>query len=122
MTTQILNLPKVTLQATVATNEDWLSVVAFVDANNNPIALDGIAFTSELRATAGDATVWVSAGTATSDLVTTSGQNTLKWNVLAARMGKVAPGTYVFDAIGTADGHTRELVTGTLTVTQGITR
>jgi len=120
MTTQILNLPKLTVAATVETDEDWLTSIAFVDASNNPIALTGIAFATEVRLTPTDATVWLSAGTATSDLAIAS--NVLSFNVLATRMIKIPPGAYVFDIVATADGHTRNVVSGALTIGQGITR
>lgn len=119
MTTQILNLPKLSVQAVVETNEDWLTAMAFVDASNNPIALAGIAFAAELRLTPTDATIWLAAGTATADMTIAS--NVLSFNVLAPRM-KLPPANYVFDVVATADGHTRNVASGTLALGQGITR
>lgn len=120
--TTILNIQKQSIAVVVNTNEDWLTNVAFVDGGGAATVLDGIAFTTKLRHIADDATVWITAGTATADMTITGGSNVLKFNVLAARMAKVQPGDYVFDVLATADGHTRALVSGTLSVLHGVTR
>lgn len=194
--TNILQIPECAADCTIRTNETWQDAIAFVDAANNPIALDGIAFTLAVRETA--AANWVllqastsdylfalsaaptvavhngGTGAAVSDQITlpgglvlsvgnvvagaiasvstatlgnfatkpsnpvaqvgTSGQGTgatfdLTWvnNALAIIMpasalaGLVA-GTYAYEIQAAADGITVDVLSGTLTVQQGVVR
>lgn len=63
MATNVLALPELTIPCTIRTNEDWIDAVAFTDVNGNPVALDGIGFELQARATAADADVLLEAST-----------------------------------------------------------
>lgn len=57
MATNILQLPKVSLACAIENNEDWRDALAFVDVNNLPVDLTGIAFSLSVRQS--DADAWV---------------------------------------------------------------
>jgi hypothetical protein len=61
--TNILALPELSIPCTIRTNEDWLDAVAFWDVNGNPVALDGIPFELQARATADSGDVLLDATT-----------------------------------------------------------
>jgi hypothetical protein len=48
--------------------------------------------------------------------------NTWQLLVPATTMLLVPPATYVYDMLGKADGYTRKLSSGSVTVVQGVTR
>jgi hypothetical protein len=122
MTTHLLTLPRVDLTVEVFTNEDWLDALAFYDNDGNPISLDGIAFELEVRTNPGDVTAFLEIDNATpgGGIVITGNQ--FQIDVPVAQISQISPGDYVFDATAKADGMQRVIITGTLTLTEGITR
>jgi hypothetical protein len=122
MATNILYMPQVAMDMTVATNADWLDGLEYHDLQvpPQPIDLVGIAFELEMRANPPDATVVLKCGTDNGLIVIYA--NTWQLLVPATVMSLVPPATYVYDMLGTADGYTRILSSGIVTVVQGITR
>jgi hypothetical protein len=122
MATNILYMPQVIMDMTVATNADWLDGLEYQDLQTpaQPIDLDGIAFELELRATPPAATVVLRAGTDNGLIVVYA--NTWQLLVPATLMETLPPATYVYDMLGRADGYTRQLSSGNVTVVQGVTR
>jgi hypothetical protein len=123
MASQLLYLPVCVLVAEAANNADWLDGLEYWDAPppaGNPIMLDGISFTLEMRSAPPAATVVLQASTVNGFLKVYD--NTWQLSVPAATMQLVPPGDYVFDLLGMADGYTRNLVQATVTIDLGITR
>lgn len=124
--TNILALPQVELVVEVFTNEDWNDALAFYDLDGNPIILEGISFAMEARHQVEDATAMIGI---TNDPMDdkTGGEIILDYNVLQihvpfSKMLLVPWGGYVFDVVGNADGIQRVIMTGTMTVVEGVTR
>jgi hypothetical protein len=115
-------MPQVAMAMTVATNADWLDGLEYWDlqAPPQPIDLDGIAFELELRSSPPAATVVIQASTDNGLIVVYD--NTWQLLVPAATMLLLPPATYVYDMLGVADGYTRMLASGTVSVVQGVTR
>src|SRR5262245_41086333 len=129
MATNLLILPRVNLTIQVFTNEDWQDRLAFYDLNGNPISLDGIAFALECRRHVDDAEALISISTDPYDdktggdlIIEGDDENILHIAVPMSKMLRVPWGGYVFDATGNADGMQRVILTGTLTVIEGVTR
>jgi hypothetical protein len=123
LTTNILDLPPVTMAVTVATNEDWIDGLAYQDNATppNPIDLTGITFEMELRAVESALTVVLSASTANGLIIVND--NTWQLNVKAPTMLLIPPASYLMDMLAFGDGYTRRLVQeSTVVVQQGITR
>jgi hypothetical protein len=122
MATNILYMPVVAMTMTVGTNEDWLDGLEYQDLQSppQPIMLDGIDFEMELRSNPPAATVVLLASTDNGLIVIYD--NTWQLLVPATTMLLLPPADYVFDMLGRADGYTRQLASGTVTVVQGITR
>jgi hypothetical protein len=126
MTTQLVALPRVDCTIEVFTNEDWLDAIAFYDLDGNPLVLDGISFAMEARHQVEDVTALISITNDPRDdpaggrIVTTGNQFLI--DVPIEKMARVPRGDYVFDAVGNADGLQRVIITGTLTVIEGVTR
>jgi len=120
MSTNIRLMPVVQLDMEILTNEDWIDGLAYIDPSSNPIDLTGISFDMEMRMVASDATVVLKASTA-ANLIRVSG-NTWQFLIPADTMILIPPASYVFDMLGVGDGLTRNLVQGTVTVAQGVTR
>src|SRR5215467_90090 len=126
MATNLLALPRVDMTVEVFTNEDWTDALAFYDDDGNPLLLDGIAFALEARHAVEAATALISL-TNDPDDNPTGGRivivgNEFHIDVPIAKMARVPRGEYVFDAIGRADGMRRVILTGALTVIEGVTR
>jgi hypothetical protein len=122
MATNILYMPQVAMDMTVTTNADWLDGLEYHDLQvpSQPINLAGIAFELEMRANPPDATVVLRCATDNGYIVTYA--NTWQLLVPATVMEIVPPATYAYDMLGMADGYTRILSSGTVTVVQGVTR
>jgi hypothetical protein len=122
MATNILYMPQVSMDMTVATNADWLDGLEYQDLQTppQPIDLSGIALELEMRSSPPAATVVLKAAT-DNDLIIIY-DNTWQLLVPATTMLLIPPATYVFDMLGRADGYTRTLASGTVTVVQGVTR
>ena len=120
MATNLLILPRVSIEVMVGTNEDWIDGLAFYDNSMNPLSLDGIAFKMTMRHVIDDATAPISASTTDGDLVTSG--NVFNFNIPLADMSTVPIADYVMDVIGIADGHQRIIIQGAVTVFEGVTR
>ena len=126
LTTNLLALPYSILVVEVFTNEDWNDALAFYDNDGKALDLSGIAFSMEARHAVGDATALISITNNPHD-DTTGGQivisgNEFHINVPLSKMSRVPWGSYVFDAVGTAQGLQRVVFTGTMRVIEGVTR
>jgi len=121
-TTNILYMPEVVMDMTVATNTDWIDGLEYHDdqSPSQPIDLGGIEFIMELRANPPAATVVLLASTVNGLIAVYA--NTWQLLVPAVTMALVPPADYVYDLLGKADGYTRRLASGGVTVVQGITR
>lgn len=126
MATQLLSIPRVDMTVEVFTNEDWLDTLAFYDLLNNPISLEGIRFALEMRHAVEDVTALISITNNPDDdptggvIIITGNQFAI--SVPLSKMSRVPRGDYVFDAIGNADGMQRVVMTGTISVVEGVTR
>jgi hypothetical protein len=122
MPTNILYMPAVAMDMTVATNADWLDGLEYWDLQNpaQPIDLSGIEFEMEMRTAPPVATVVLRASTDNGLIIIYS--NSWQFFVPSVTMLLVPPGDYVFDLLGRADGYTRSLVQATVTVNLGVTR
>ena len=122
MTTQILNLPVLTVAAEIGSNEDWLDSLLFANpVTGVPIDLTGISFAAEVHAVAGDQQPVISASTTGSTMTNGTTSGILSFAVPNAAIVNQSAGPYVFDVLATADGHTRRVVIGTLQLDQGVT-
>lgn len=121
MTTKLLWVPPVIMTVEVANNEVWLDGLEYQDEETgDPIDLTGIAFQMEMRLAPTAATVVLRA-TSDNAYIRVAG-NTWQLQVPSDIMVTIPPATYVFDMLGLADGLTRRLVRGEVTVVMGITR
>lgn len=121
--TAVGSLPLHPVDAETCTNEDFRLVLAYADAAEAPIALTGIAFALQGRATrdAHEAAFAASSGAGTIT-IGGAGNGTLTVAVPVATMRRVPPAVYVVDIVATADGISRRVADGTVTVVRGITR
>lgn len=133
LATNILNLPLIDATIVTGNNEDWLDAFAYLDGAGAPISLDGISFTSVVRHLTEDPAAVIVASTLAGPVlgglkqngrlaVGGTGGNVVAFNVPASTMRRLPPRDYVFDMTGTADGITRRLATGKVTITEGVTR
>jgi hypothetical protein len=121
MTTKLLWVPPVIMSMAVANNEVWLDGLEYQDEEtSDPIDLTGIAFQMEMRLAATAATVVLRA-TSDNSYIRVGG-NTWQLQVPADVMVTIPPATYVYDMLGLADGLTRRLARGNVTVELGVTR
>lgn len=132
MATRIQSLFLVQASITIANNEDMQETIAFFEADGTtPISLDGIEFSAiakTSRASNAPYVAWATLGAALKvpaqtprGLFLTSG-NLLSFYAPFKNAGqRPIGGGYVFDALAAADGITRRVVDGTLTVIQGVT-
>jgi hypothetical protein len=122
MSTNILYMPVVAMDMTIATNADWLDGLEYWDLQSpaQPIDLSGIEFEMEMRSAPPVATVVLLASTDNGLISVYS--NTWQFLVPSTTMLLVPPGNYVFDLLGRADGYTRSLVQATVAVNLGVTR
>ena len=122
MSSNLLILPLVQLVAFTGTNEDWIDGLAFTNADTNetPISLRNIEWQMEVRHITEDATVVIAASRADGGIVVEGNQ--LRFNIKAQKMKTIVPQDYVFDVVGVDDANTRRIITGQLTVVEGVTR
>jgi hypothetical protein len=122
MTTNILILPRIEVTAVTGTNEDWIDGFAFYldEEATEPIDLGGIDFEMEVRHLPPDHTVVLRGSSADGGLLVND--NILMMNYREAVMSYMRPLDYVFDIVMKADTYERVLASGSVTVTQGITR
>jgi hypothetical protein len=121
MTTKLLWVPPVIMTMAVANNEVWLDGLEYQDEESgDPIDLTGIAFQMEMRIAPSAATVVLRA-TSDNNYIRVGG-NTWQLQVPADVMVTIPPAIYVYDMLGLADGLTRRLARGEVTVELGVTR
>lgn len=130
--TQILKLPLLSFQVTIANNEDWTDSWAYVDANSAPISLAGLTLIMMLRKRADDPVLCLAASSASSAIIGSvptgsivtggTGLNVVALAISKAAVSTLQAGTYVFEMQATGDGVTRTIATGPVTVNQGIVR
>jgi hypothetical protein len=122
MSTNILYMPPVVMDMTIATNSDWLDGLEYWDLQTpqQPIDLSGIEFEMEVRVNPPAATVVILASTGNGLIQVYS--NTWSLKVPATIMALIPPADYVYDLLGRADGYTRQLASGSITAMLGITR
>ena len=121
MTTKLLWVPPVIMSMSVANNEVWLDGLEYQDEiTQDPIDLTGIAFQMEMRLVATAATVVLRA-TSDNSYIRVAG-NTWQFQVPGEVMVTIPPAIYVYDMLGLADGLTRRLARGEVTVELGVTR
>ncbi|UIY44149.1 hypothetical protein [Methylobacterium radiotolerans] len=132
MATRIQSLFLVQASITIASNEDMQETIAFFENDGvTPIPLDGIEFTAIAktdRASNAPYVAWATLGAALKlpsqtprGLFLTSGNLLSFYAPFRSSGQRPIAGSYVFDALASADGLTRRVVDGTLTVIQGVT-
>ncbi len=120
----LLLLPQLAGSFTTANNADWRDALLFVDANNNPIDLSGIAFHQQIKAASDPSTILLDLSTANGLLINGGTNGTLSWLVPVAQMELVAAGAYIADLVASDGIDTVNLFAGgpaTVTVNQGVT-
>jgi hypothetical protein len=119
----ILQLPLVLAGIEVATNEDWVDGVMFVNKSNGvPIDLTGISFSFMVRRRLTDATSILSGSTEDGRLVSGGKGGTLNFNVMAADMEQLQQLEGVYDVRAYGGVNKRRVMTGALTITLGVDR
>lgn len=127
--TRIFDLPTYVFDMTVGNNEDWRDSWPYVDSLGNPIPLLGIALDFTLKSLAtGALLVVASTGSSVGALplngrVASGGTaaNVCGINVPRAAMLRVpaAPAGYAHETQARADGYTRTIARGLVTILQG---
>lgn len=132
--TRIQSLFLVQARFVIANNESWLDAIAFYDVQNQPIPLTGITFRAVVRTDRASRATYIGLASpgvfldlpanTPRGLILTGGEagNVLAFAADFDTKNRPQAGDYVFDAIGSADGMTRRVVDGTLTLLEGITR
>ena len=131
MATRIQSLFLVEGAFTVANNEHFSESIAFYDPAGNPIPLDGIEFTAAARANRASNAAFVGFATAGSfldlptsvprGLILTSGNVLSFYAPFRDMPRRPLPGAYLLDALASADGLSKRVFDGSLTVIQGLT-
>lgn len=96
---------------------------AFLTFMAPPLSLVGIIFIANLRKTAKDTRVWLTAQTGDNSMINQGTQGLLSFNVPIAQMGTVPADNYVMDILASGDGYTINLMAGgpsPVTITGGI--
>ena len=129
MTTRVFDLPCLLFDMTIGNNEDWRDSWPYVDALGNPIPLLGITLDFTLKSLATGALVVVaSTGTSVSGLprngyVASGGLagNVCGINIPRATMLRLpaAASGYAHETQAHADGDTRTIARGLVTILQG---
>lgn len=133
MATRIQDLFLIQAAMTVATNEDLSHGIQYLDAAGVPIPLAGISFLAKFKkdpASNAPYLVLASAGMVVNVdvsvprglFLTEGGLGVLGFYAPFSQMARrPIAGTYAFDALASADGVTRRVCAGTLTIAQGVT-
>lgn len=122
MSTNVLLLPIVELEATVFNNAGWYDQVAILSAGV-ALPLDGIALHGQLRSRyAANPLVALDLTTANGRLTNSGATGIAGFYVGADLIGELQPGDYVFDVLAAADGVTLPFIRGTIHLLQGVTR
>jgi hypothetical protein len=124
----ILAMPLVELAVETSNNEDWVdSIVYYVDTGDIPppqLDIRGIVFEMEIRRSASDHEVLLSASTANETLkigaVPDFGY--LLFNIPVTLMLRLIAGKYVGDITARDGQYTRTIATIGLTVVEGVTK
>jgi len=130
--TGILLLPTVQFATAAPSNADMLDVICTFLNNGTPIDLTGIAFRSQIRSSATDATLaldaqtsnWASADVTTPNGLLVSGGTAgwLSWAIPQSKLGALSGQAFVTDILARADGHFALVGTGSFTVAKSVTR
>jgi hypothetical protein len=122
--TAILTLPLVELLVTTGNNEDWIDSIQYLQNDEiTPVDISGIFFAMEMRRVAADVDVVITASTDDGRLSAGGvGNSFLLINVPLSLMDDVAPGDYVADIVGKADGYSRVVARLEINLFQGVTR
>jgi hypothetical protein len=119
----ILLLPLVLAGIEVATNEDWVDGVMFVNKSTGvPIDLTGISFSFMVRRRLTDATAILSGSTEDGRLISGGVGGTLNFNVMAVDMEQLQQLEGVYDVRAYAGVNKRRVMTGALVITLGVDR
>jgi len=128
MSTNLLALPLTHVKFEVGNNEDWIDTLAYlVRSDSTPLPqmdLRGINFLLEVRRSAEDYEVILSASTADGSLYVGSPPNVgyLIWYVPLSVMQYIAAADYVGDVVGSDGEFERTVMTLDLTVREGISK
>jgi hypothetical protein len=132
MATRIQDLFLAQAHIEVATNEDLDVAIAWYEADGTtPISVEGIGFAAIVRpgpaslapylALASDDVALALSGSVPRGLILRSGNVTGLYAPFTQLPRRPIAGSLVFDMIATADGVTKRVVDGTLTIIQGVT-
>ena len=126
--TNLLALPELQFTWTIVNDQDWIEGISYVDQSDDPVALDGIEFKLTVRPAIGDPSVvfYASLGNGMIQILPASAESEVNsvWAIAVFQVQFpkfLSPGSYVFGLQGLADGNTRNVATGPLIVTQGVT-
>jgi len=120
-------MPLVELQVETSNNEDWVdSIVYLVNTGDDPppeLDIRGITFDMEIRRSATDHEVLLSASTAngTLSIGVPPDFGYFLFNVPVQQMQNLIAGVYIGDITGRDGVHTRQVAKVQLTIVQGIT-
>lgn len=122
MSTNVLLLPSIAIEATLFTNAGWYDQVAILSAGV-PLPLDGIALHGQLRSRyAANPLVALDLTTANGRLTNSGATGIAGFYVGPDVIGTLAPGDYVLDVLAAADGVSLPFMRGTIHLLQGVTR
>lgn len=121
MKSNILAIPLLTVAITTTKNEDFLDSITIKDLDLNLIDLSGIDLRCQVRLSPGHPVVWLDLSTAGATLINGGASGTISFKVRKDALRFVDPGSYVLDMIASADGATKRVVDGTITIVQGVT-
>jgi hypothetical protein len=126
MPTQLANLPLIRWDQETGNNEDWRnSTMLMMENDIDPFDLTGILFTCHVRQDPGLLVVRLAFDSSLSPagwLINGLGDGTISFKVPASQMRRLEQDVYDYDVVGTADGITSRVITGTLNVVQGLTK
>src|SRR5215470_16410213 len=129
----LLSLPLLSMTVQTGNNEDWIESVKYVApeegmSDDDPAApqvdLRGITFEMEVRRTADDHEVILSASTDDGTLSIGAPPNYgyLIWNIPVETMKLKRAGNYVADVVGRDDQFSRRVIAMDLTLIEGVTK
>lgn len=122
----------VQFSVSIGTNEDWTDSWGYFDSYNNPLPGSYIALAMMMRATASSTTPTIVAASQPGFVQGVIQNGALSWGgqsgnliILAiprTTMQVTAPGSYIAEVQGTADGITRTIASIAVTVNPGVVR
>jgi hypothetical protein len=123
----LLLLPQLAMTVTIVNNAGWYDTFVVPSPSGVPLDLTGLSFQSELRLTAIDPNIKLTASTAAGTMTGGDATGIVGWAIPFATMKNLAAGSYVLDIVGTeiSSGNMKSLFeTGPaiVTILQGVTR